>query len=110
MWSLRMWDKLGVAIVLAAVLGASITAAQAFDDSKYPNFKGQWRPIGGPMRFESPGLVDAETGRTSTERLRAFTQDLMNEIARLAQRPYVDELIARGDSDVELGPAEASAS
>jgi len=37
-----------------AVLGAlCITMAGAFawDDSKYPDFSGQWRPIGGPGRF-----------------------------------------------------------
>jgi hypothetical protein len=28
-------------------------SAQAFDDTKYPDFKGQWRPIGGPMRFDT---------------------------------------------------------
>jgi len=57
MWSLRMWDKLGVAIVLAAVLGASITAAQAFDDSKYPNFKG-------PRAFDSSGIPLAADNAT----------------------------------------------
>jgi len=68
--------------------------------------------FGEPMRFESAGLVDAETGRTSTERLRTFTDRLMREIARLASRPYVDELITREPdvADVDLGPAEASAS
>jgi 1-acyl-sn-glycerol-3-phosphate acyltransferase len=66
--------------------------------------------FGAPMRFESPGLVDAETGRTSTERLRSFTDGLMTEISQLAGRPYVDELITRDTAEVELGPAEASAS
>src|SRR5258708_10261544 len=39
----------------AAVLGALCVAsgdARAWDDSKYPDFSGQWRPIGGPGRFD----------------------------------------------------------
>jgi hypothetical protein len=40
------------AITFAAVLGAS-PLAQAFDDGKYPDLRGQWRPIGGPMRFDT---------------------------------------------------------
>jgi hypothetical protein len=62
------------------------------------------------MRFDSAGLVDAETGRTSTERLRTFTDWLMVEIAALAERPYVDELIVQDARDADLGTAEASAS
>ena len=40
------------AIALAAALGASLAGAQAWDDAKYPDFKGQWRVIGGPMRYD----------------------------------------------------------
>jgi 1-acyl-sn-glycerol-3-phosphate acyltransferase len=72
-----------------------------------------FRPVrvrfGPPITFDSAGLVDAETGRTSTERLRGFTDRLMREIAVLAERPYVDELVSRDDVD-DLGPAQASAS
>jgi 1-acyl-sn-glycerol-3-phosphate acyltransferase len=66
--------------------------------------------FGPPMTFDSAALVDAETGRTSTERLRSFTDQLMAEIARLADRPYVDELAGQEVPEVDLGPAEASAS
>jgi hypothetical protein len=76
------------------------------------------------MAFESPALVDTETGRTSNELLRSFTDQLMTEIARLAGRPYDDEPVVReaaeldvlpdeaasGSAEVDLGPAEASAS
>src|SRR5215471_1658792 len=41
------------ALVLGAALLAGGSAAQAFDDSKYPNLKGQWRIVGGPMRFDT---------------------------------------------------------
>jgi hypothetical protein len=40
------------AIALAAVLGATMGDARAFDDAKYPDLKGQWRVVGGPMRFD----------------------------------------------------------
>jgi 1-acyl-sn-glycerol-3-phosphate acyltransferase len=80
--------------------------------------------FGPPMAFESPALVDTETGRTSNELLRSFTDQLMTEIARLADRPYDDEPVGReatevdlvpdeaasGSAEVDLGPAEASAS
>jgi hypothetical protein len=29
-----------------------LTASSALDDTKYPDFTGQWRPIGGPGRFD----------------------------------------------------------
>jgi 1-acyl-sn-glycerol-3-phosphate acyltransferase len=72
-----------------------------------------FRPVrvrfGPAITFDSAGLVDADTGRTSTERLRTFTDGLMRAIARLAERPYVDELVSREDVE-DLGPAAASAS
>ena len=42
-------------IAAAAVLGALCVAsgdARAWDDSTYPDLSGQWRPIGGPGRFD----------------------------------------------------------
>ena len=41
------------AVALAAALGATIAGARAWDDAKYPDLKGQWRVIGGPMRFDT---------------------------------------------------------
>ena len=40
-----------VTIALVA-LAVSIVDASAFDEAQYPNFKGQWRSVGGPMRFD----------------------------------------------------------
>src|SRR5713226_6111586 len=40
-------------IALAAALCVSLADAQAFDDALYPNWKGQWRVVGGPMRFDT---------------------------------------------------------
>jgi hypothetical protein len=42
-------------IAAAALLGTLCVAtsdAWAWDDTKYPDFGGQWRPIGGPGRFD----------------------------------------------------------
>src|SRR5215475_7770698 len=40
------------ATALAAALCVTTVDSQAWDDSKYPDFSGQWRPIGGPGRFD----------------------------------------------------------
>jgi hypothetical protein len=39
------------AITLIGALCATMVCAFAWDDSKYPDFSGQWRPIGGPGRW-----------------------------------------------------------
>jgi hypothetical protein len=39
------------AIALLGALGLTMTGAFAWDDSKYPDFSGQWHPIGGPGRW-----------------------------------------------------------
>jgi hypothetical protein len=41
------------AIALLAALAATTADTRAWDDTKYPNLKGQWRVIGGPMRFDT---------------------------------------------------------
>jgi hypothetical protein len=43
--------SLGAAAFVAALCVTTV-ASQAWDDSKYPDFSGQWRPIGGPGRFD----------------------------------------------------------
>jgi hypothetical protein len=40
-------------VVLATALCVPIAGAQAWDDSKYPDLKGQWRVVGGPMKFDT---------------------------------------------------------
>jgi hypothetical protein len=40
------------AIALLAGLCISFAGARAWDDAMYPDLKGQWRPIGGPGRFD----------------------------------------------------------
>jgi hypothetical protein len=41
------------ALALVSALGATMVDARAFDDAKYPDLKGQWRVVGGPMRFDT---------------------------------------------------------
>jgi hypothetical protein len=41
-----------IALSGLTVLSVSSARAQIFDYSRYPNFKGQWGPIGGPGRFD----------------------------------------------------------
>jgi hypothetical protein len=40
-------------IAVLAALCVTGADAQAFDDAMYPNLKGQWRVVGGPMRFDT---------------------------------------------------------
>jgi hypothetical protein len=39
------------AMAVAGVLYATMAAALAWDDSRYPDFSGQWHPIGGPGQW-----------------------------------------------------------
>jgi hypothetical protein len=39
-------------VIAAAALSASSAGAQIIDYAKYPDLSGQWRPIGGPGRFD----------------------------------------------------------
>jgi putative tryptophan/tyrosine transport system substrate-binding protein len=41
-----------VAAALVVAMYAMISDTRAWDDTRYPNFEGQWRPIGGPGRFD----------------------------------------------------------
>jgi hypothetical protein len=40
-------------LALASTLAATMLDARAFDDTKYPDLRGQWRSVGGPMRFDT---------------------------------------------------------
>jgi len=41
-----------VAMTLGAAVSGVCTDARAWDDTLYPDLQGQWRVIGGPMRFD----------------------------------------------------------
>jgi hypothetical protein len=40
------------AFVLAATLCVTVDGASGHDETKYPDWRGQWRAVGGPMRFD----------------------------------------------------------
>src|SRR5436190_13759762 len=42
------------AVMLVGALCVTIADAAAWDDSKYPDFSGQWRSFGGQLRFYAP--------------------------------------------------------
>jgi hypothetical protein len=46
-------NKMIGAVALAAMMHISPATAQIFDLGQYPNLKGQWRVVGGPMRFDT---------------------------------------------------------
>jgi len=41
------------AVALLGALCATMPDSRAWDEAKYPDLKGQWRVIGGPMRFDT---------------------------------------------------------
>jgi hypothetical protein len=52
------------AFALAATLTLSINGAQAFDETKFPNWKGQWVQLGG---LQSPAWDPAKPSGTSQQ-------------------------------------------
>jgi hypothetical protein len=52
------------ALALAATLTLSISGAQAFDETKFPNWKGQWVQLGG---LQNPAWDPAEPSGTSQQ-------------------------------------------
>jgi hypothetical protein len=81
-----MWDQLRSALVLASALASALAAgindARAFDDSRYPDFTGQWRPIGGPMRFDpTKGWGEAQQPPLTPEYQTIFQANLDDQAA-----------------------------
>ncbi len=48
-----MFDRSVAFALVVAVSAMMVANAEAWDDAKYPDLKGQWRIIGGPMRFDT---------------------------------------------------------
>src|SRR5271165_2197687 len=67
-----------VAAALVAAVYATTSDCQAWDDTKYPNFEGQWRAIGGPGRFD----VSKPAGRGQQAPLTAEYQAIFEANAR----------------------------
>ena len=69
------------AITFAVAFGAS-PLAQAFDDSRYPDLRGQWRPLGGPMRFDTgKGWGQAQQAPLIAEYQTIFEANLADQAA-----------------------------
>jgi hypothetical protein len=68
-----MLDRISFAtLTFAAALGATVSAAQAWDDTKYPDLKGQWvRGYPGGSRFD-PWNPTARSMSISCRRRAAF--------------------------------------
>jgi hypothetical protein len=47
-----LYRNLIATAALVAALCATVADTRAWDDTKYPDFSGQWRPVGGPGRFD----------------------------------------------------------
>jgi hypothetical protein len=70
------------AAALALALGATICSVQAWDESKYPNWKGQWRSLGGPMRFdESKAWGPGQQAPLTPEYQKIFEENLADQRA-----------------------------
>lgn len=48
-----LWHSSIGAIAALAAMCFTTVESQAWDDAKYPDLKGQWRVVGGPMRFDT---------------------------------------------------------
>jgi hypothetical protein len=53
------------AAAVLGTLGVTTGDTNAWDDSKYPDFSGQWRTIGGPGRFLLPVAILREAGKSN---------------------------------------------
>src|ERR1700733_6346411 len=47
------WQSSIGVIAAVAALCMTIADSRAWDDTKYPDLRGQWRVVGGPMRFDT---------------------------------------------------------
>jgi hypothetical protein len=55
------------AMTFVTTLGMITCSARAFDDSTYPNFEGQWRPVGGPGRWDPTRPPNAQQAPLTME-------------------------------------------
>jgi hypothetical protein len=85
-------------IALLAVLSATFTDAQAWDDTKYPDLKGQWvRGYPGGARFDPAKGIGPRQGAPLTPEYQAiYEADLADQAAGLLHiRPATSPRKAR---------------
>ena len=68
-----------VSIAFLATLGVMIADAQAWDDTKYPDFSGQWRSIGGPGRYDQSQPRGGPTPAPFTPEYQAIFDAIRSE-------------------------------
>ena len=74
-------SSIGV-VAMALALGAAISGAWAWDDALYPDLKGQWRSVGGPMRFDpSKAWGPGQEAPLTTEYQAIFEANLKAQAA-----------------------------
>jgi hypothetical protein len=66
-------------IAFLATLGVMIADAQAWDDTKYPDFSGQWRSIGGPGRYDQSQPRGGPTPAPFTPEYQAIFDAIRSE-------------------------------
>jgi hypothetical protein len=91
-------SSLGAVLVLAALCVATADC-QAWDDSKYRDFSRQWRPIGGPGRFD----MSKPAGRAQGVPYQAIFEANLRPRADKARPRGIMRLIrhASGDEGVQ---------
>src|SRR5256886_16300496 len=79
-----------VSIVLAAALSLTLPPAQAQDQSKYPDWSGQWRrvPDGGPPRYDPTKPYGRGQQPPLTEEYRLIHEESLADQAEGGQGLY----------------------
>ena len=67
------------AIAVLATLCVTVADAQAWDDTKYPDFSGQWRSIGGPGRYDQSQPRGGPTPAPFTPEYQAIFDAIRSE-------------------------------
>jgi hypothetical protein len=69
------------AMTLVTALCVLIPGARAWDDAAYPNFEGQWRPIGGPGRWDPTKPPNAQQAPLTPEYQAIYEANLKDQAA-----------------------------
>jgi hypothetical protein len=69
------------AMTLVTTLCVLIPGARAWDDTAYPNFEGQWRPVGGPGRWDPTKPPNAQQAPLTPEYQAIYAANLKDQAA-----------------------------
>jgi len=76
-----LFRSLIAAMTLVTTLCVLIPGARAWDDAAYPNFEGQWRPIGGPGRWDPTKPPNAQQAPLTPEYQAIYEANLKDQAA-----------------------------